>query len=77
MSPRQIDSAIARHADTESLYDQPLEDNKRVRVSGPFSVESLSPHRVLSTGHENQDGTETEQQDFATMILGMSERSGS
>ncbi len=31
------------------LYDQPYEDNKRVRVCGPFSVESLSPHRVLST----------------------------
>jgi adenine-specific DNA-methyltransferase len=29
------------------LYDQPYEDNKRVRVTGPFTVESLSPHRVL------------------------------
>ena len=71
---QQIDAAIARHADTETLYDQPYEDNKRVRVSGPFSVESLSPHRVLSTADENHDGTVTEQearkqQDFATMIL--------
>jgi len=74
MTREQIDAAIARHADTEILYDQPYEDNKRVRVCGPFSVESLSPHRVLSTADENQNGTGTEQearkqQDFATMIL--------
>ena len=70
----QIDATIARHADTETLYDRPYEDNKRVRVCGPFSVESLSPHRVLSTADENQDGAVSEQegrkqQDFATMIL--------
>lgn len=74
MTREQIDAAIARHAETETLYDQPYEDNKRLRVCGPFSVESLSPHRVLSTADENQDGTVTEkearkQQDFATMIL--------
>jgi adenine-specific DNA-methyltransferase len=48
MTRQQIDAAIARHADTETLYDQPYEDNKRVRVCGPFSVESLSPHRTIS-----------------------------
>ena len=74
MTREQIDAAIARHAATETLYDQPYADNKRVRVCGPFSVESLSPHRVLSTADENQDGTVSEQegrkqQDFATMIL--------
>ena len=74
MTREQIDAAIARHADTETLYDQPYADNKRVRVCGPFSVESLSPHRVLSTADENQDGTVSEQegrkqQDFVTMIL--------
>jgi adenine-specific DNA-methyltransferase len=74
MKREDIDAAIARHADTEVLYDQPYEDNKRVRVCGPFSVESLSPHRVLSTSDEQQDNPATEkearkQQDFATMIL--------
>ena len=74
MTREQIAAAIARHADTETLYDQPYEDNKRVRVCGPFSVESLSPHRVLSTADDNQDGTVSEQegrkqQDFVTMIL--------
>ena len=46
MTRAEIDAAIARHAETETLYDQPYEDNKRVRVSGPFTVESLSPHRI-------------------------------
>ncbi len=55
---QEIDASIARHADTELLYDQPYEDNKRVRVTGPFTVESLSPHRVLST---TEDRPRTEQ----------------
>ena len=78
---KQINAAIARHADTETLYDRPYEDNKRVRVCGPFSVESLSPHRVLSTADENQDGTVSEQegrkqQDFSAMILDNLKKAG-
>jgi adenine-specific DNA-methyltransferase len=46
---KEIDDSIARRADVEFLYDQPEEDKKRIRVAGPFTVESLSPHRVLST----------------------------
>jgi adenine-specific DNA-methyltransferase len=81
MSREQIDAVIARHTETETLYDQPYEDNKCVRVCGPFSVESLSPHRVLSTADENMDGTVTEnearkQQDFATMILDNLKKAG-
>ena len=48
----EIDASIARRADTELLYDQPYEDDKRIRVTGPFTVESLSPHRVLSADEE-------------------------
>jgi adenine-specific DNA-methyltransferase len=48
----EIDASIAKHADTELLVDQPYEDAKRIRVSGPFTVESLSPHRVLATDEE-------------------------
>ncbi len=44
----EIDASIARRADVELLYDQPYEDNQRVRVTGPFTVESLSPHRMIS-----------------------------
>jgi adenine-specific DNA-methyltransferase len=49
---REIDASIARHAETEFLYDKPYEDSKRIRVTGPFTVESLSPHRVLATDQE-------------------------
>ncbi len=74
MSRAEIDAAIARHADSETLYDQPYEDKTRVRVSGPFTVESLSPHRVLSTADDNMDGTVSKaevakQGDFASIIL--------
>ncbi len=34
------------------LYDRPYEDNSRVRVAGPFTVESLSPHRVVPADEE-------------------------
>lgn len=48
MSREEIDAAIKRHADFELLYDKPYEDKSKVRVSGPFTVESLSPHRSLA-----------------------------
>lgn len=51
---KAIDASIAAKADFEYLYDKPYEDNKKVRVSGPFTVESLSPHRVLAVD-ENDD----------------------
>jgi adenine-specific DNA-methyltransferase len=53
---QEIDAAIARAADQELLYDQPYEDNKRLRVTGPFTVESLSPHRRLTVA-DKIDGT--------------------
>jgi adenine-specific DNA-methyltransferase len=48
MSRAEIDAAIKRHADFEVLYDKPYDDKSRVRVAGPFTVESLSPHRSLA-----------------------------
>jgi adenine-specific DNA-methyltransferase len=48
MSREEIADAIKRHADYELLVDKPYEDEKKVRVSGPFTVESLSPHRSLA-----------------------------
>jgi adenine-specific DNA-methyltransferase len=44
---KETDASIATRADVEYLYDKPYVDNARVRVAGPFTVESLSPHRVL------------------------------
>ncbi|GIG41379.1 site-specific DNA-methyltransferase [Cellulomonas phragmiteti] len=48
MSRDEIDAAVRRHADVEYLYDRPFENKKKVRVSGRFTVESLSPHRSSS-----------------------------
>jgi adenine-specific DNA-methyltransferase len=70
----EIDRFISRNADQETLFDLPYEDKKRIRVTGPFTVESLSPHRVLSTDEEipasekkGRKATGTGQ--FETMIL--------
>jgi adenine-specific DNA-methyltransferase len=51
---KEIDASIARNAETEYLYDRPYEDKSIVRVTGPFTVESLSPHRVLPTDAEDE-----------------------
>jgi len=58
MSRAEIDTAIKRHADYEMLYDRPYTNNGVVRVSGPFTVESLSPHRSLAFAGEAR-GPET------------------
>jgi adenine-specific DNA-methyltransferase len=78
---QEIDAAIARHADTELLYDQPYEDNKRLRVTGPFTVESLSPHRVLAPEVELPDSEAQAQREatlgqFETMILDNLKKAG-
>ncbi len=48
MTSNEINAAIRGHSDSEELHDRPFEDNKRIRVTGPFTVESLSPHRSLA-----------------------------
>jgi len=49
-----IDASIAAKADFEYLYDKPYDDKKKVRVAGPFTVESLSPHRVLGVDENDE-----------------------
>ena len=72
-----IDRSISAKADFEYIYDRPYEDNKKVRVAGPFTVESLSPHRVVVVD-ENGDWIDGQPQsktgrkdeaDFVQMIL--------
>jgi len=69
----EIDASIARHSESEILYDRPYEDNSRLRVTGPFTVESLSPHRVLSMdavlSASEEAGRQAEVTDFATMVI--------
>ena len=50
---RRIDASIARKADIEYLFDRPYEDKSRVRVAGPFTFESLSPHRVVPADEDD------------------------
>ncbi|HVU18337.1 MAG TPA: site-specific DNA-methyltransferase [Candidatus Didemnitutus sp.] len=50
----EIDASIGAKAEFENLYDRPFEDKKKVRVAGPFTVESLSPHRVLGVDENDE-----------------------
>jgi adenine-specific DNA-methyltransferase len=51
---QEIDKSIAAKAEIQYLYDKPYEDKKKVRVAGPFTVESLSPHRVLGVDENDE-----------------------
>jgi adenine-specific DNA-methyltransferase len=51
---REIDASIAAKADFEHLYDKPYPDNSRIRVAGPFTVETLSPHRTPAIGPDGE-----------------------
>lgn len=74
---KEIDASIVAKADYEYLYDKPYEDKKKVRVAGPFTVESLSPHRVLSVNEDDElidsvSDTNTDYDDgqgFVNMVL--------
>ena len=76
----QIDASIAQKADVEFLYDRPYEDNAKVRVAGPFTVESLSPHRTLAADGDElietsyaaegaRSGQDTPLNDFTQMVI--------
>jgi adenine-specific DNA-methyltransferase len=69
MSRKQIDEAIARHAETETLYDKPYEDKGRLRVTGPFTVESLSPHRTISVEQKKEAATKPTELGFTMKML--------
>jgi adenine-specific DNA-methyltransferase len=80
---KEIDASIAAKAEFEYLYDKPYVDNSRIRVAGPFTVESLSPHRTLavdwndelidilkaSAGERAAPDKDDAVTDFAQMIL--------
>ena len=73
---KEIDASIAAKADSEYLYDKPYEDKSKVRVAGPFTVESLSPHRTMIVNDDDTisdplklGATAEGATDFAQMIL--------
>ena len=77
---KEIDASIAANADFEYLFDRPYTDNHKVRVAGPFTVESLSPHRIMTSDDDDDreiaekgsghryDG-DVPERDFATLML--------
>ncbi|MBF0336124.1 MAG: site-specific DNA-methyltransferase, partial [Alphaproteobacteria bacterium] len=78
---KEIDASIAAKAETEYLYDKPYPAPSKVRVAGPFTVESLSPHRVLAFDQDDElidilrasegrhAAPERDEGDFVQMIL--------
>lgn len=79
---KEIDASIAKRADVELLFDRPYQDSNRVRVAGPFTVESLSPHRVVpsdaeaiageleaSEGRRRRNLASTPPADFSAIVL--------
>lgn len=75
---QEIDASISSRAATgfQYLYDRPIEDKSKVRVAGPFTVESLSPHRVLIVNQDdelidpqNMHGLRAETDDFVSIML--------
>ena len=81
---QEIDASIAARAEYEYLYDKPYEDRSKVRVAGPFTVESISPHRVLGVDENGEviDGIAEPRTgygtgyDFGQVILDNLKRSG-
>ena len=77
---KEIDASIAANANFECLYDKPYEDRNKVRVAGPFTVESLSPHRIMTSDDSDEEEVEetvpshrydgdVPERDFATLML--------
>ena len=79
---KEIDASIAANAEYEYLYDKPYEDRKKVRVAGPFTVESIAPHRMLAIDENDNiidkvaDNAGSYGYDFATVILENLRKSG-
>src|SRR6266478_4967952 len=74
---KEIDASVLAKAELEYLYDRPYSDNRKVRVAGPFTVESLSPHRALGVDENDEpidpfsepDSEYAARQTFPEMIL--------
>ena len=81
---KEIDASIAAKAEFEYLCDRPYEDRRKVRVAGPFTVESVSPHRMLDVDENGEffdrigerKGRYVEEFDFAQAILDNLKKSG-
>ena len=50
----EIDESIQLHSDYDYLFDKPYEDLNTARVAGPFTVESISPHRIMGVNSNDE-----------------------
>lgn len=70
---KEMDQAISENADNVFLYDKPVEDKSTVRVAGPFTVESLSPHRSIATSCdvrlEEKSSEPVSETNFVSMVI--------
>jgi adenine-specific DNA-methyltransferase len=71
---KEIDKSIGAKAEFEYLYDRPYSDPRTIRVAGPFTVESLSPHRTLGVDENDElidplQAKESGARSFEQMIL--------
>ena len=83
---KKIDDSIEKNAEYELLYDKPYTDNSKVRVAGPFTIESLSPYRSMIVGPNDEvidpqkiaaEASDNKPvQDFADMILDELKKAG-
>ena len=71
----EIDDSIARHSKIELFFDRPFENKTTLRVTGPFTVESLSPHRVLPSD-DRASAQETVSPSFATTVIEHMKKAG-
>ncbi len=77
MDGERLDAAIRRHGEPVYLFDEPYPDGKRVRVAGPFTVESLSPHRMLVPAAEGEEApANRDETEFVEMVIEHLRRSG-
>lgn len=81
---KEIDASIVAKGEVEYRYDRPFEDKKAVRVAGPFTVESLDPHRILGVDENDElidpldkkPGNQDPDQSFVATILESLKTSG-
>jgi adenine-specific DNA-methyltransferase len=76
MSREELRKTVMRYADSELLYDRPFKDDKTVRVTGPFTVESLSPYQAKTTDAEGQSEVATDESGYVERILANLKRAG-
>lgn len=73
---KEIDASNNRNVEFELLLDSPIIEKDTLRVSGPFTVESLSPHRILGFDADGKTidpmakDHNDDAKDFVQMIIG-------